>query len=87
LHASGDETDLFVLAELAEITKEVEEEELLSRNAFQQIIHNPENIRKVMLGIVLQVSVDLLLAVNSCIRTLTCLPVRLALLSRSSPSR
>jgi hypothetical protein len=59
LHASGNKEDVFVQAELVEIIQQVEEEALLSQNAFQQIFTNPQNMRKVALGVILQFSAQM----------------------------
>ncbi|EPQ25763.1 uncharacterized protein PFL1_06630 [Pseudozyma flocculosa PF-1] len=58
LHASGDVTDTFVVAEHAELQLKIREE-VESRSAWSEIFGDVQSIRKIMIGIILQFSVQM----------------------------
>lgn len=58
LHARGDVTDLFVVAEAAELKLAVEHERNV-KSGWLDLFTNPQNFRKIFLGVVLQFSVQM----------------------------
>lgn len=59
LHAHGNTEDIFVRAEMADITASIEKEALESKNAWSLLLFEPSNFRRLMLGIILQFSVQM----------------------------
>ncbi|EPQ53327.1 general substrate transporter [Gloeophyllum trabeum ATCC 11539] len=59
LHAHGDVNDTFVVAEYQEITHQVELEKQFTQNAWSQLLTNPSNLRRLILGVALQFSVQM----------------------------
>ncbi|TFK46300.1 general substrate transporter [Heliocybe sulcata] len=59
LHAHGDPTDPFVIAEYREIIDQVSLEKQLTQNAWSQLFLNPSNLRRLLLGVALQFSVQM----------------------------
>lgn len=58
LHARGDTSDPFVLGEFHEMQAKIREEASIDQG-WGQIFHNPQNFRRVMLGVILQFSVQM----------------------------
>ncbi|EKD05555.1 glucose transporter [Trichosporon asahii var. asahii CBS 8904] len=58
LHARGDTSDPFVLGEFHEMQAKIREEAQIDQG-WGQIFHNPQNFRRVMLGVILQFSVQM----------------------------
>lgn len=58
LHARGDTSDPFVLGEFHEMQAKIREEGSIDQG-WGQIFHNPQNFRRVMLGVILQFSVQM----------------------------
>lgn len=58
LHAHGDQSDLFVRTELAEIKTQLQLQSQ-TNSGWSEIFHSKQNIRKVMIGVILQFSVQM----------------------------
>ncbi|KEP53333.1 MFS sugar transporter [Rhizoctonia solani 123E] len=59
LHANGDTSDVFVQSELADIKASIEKDRQESENAWSLLFFEPSNRRRLILGIVLQFSVQM----------------------------
>ncbi|CAE6440057.1 unnamed protein product [Rhizoctonia solani] len=59
LHANGDTSDTFVQSELADIEESIEKDRRESENAWSLLFFEPSNRRRLLLGIVLQFSVQM----------------------------
>ncbi len=58
LHAYGNTSDPFVVSELAEMKAKIEEERD-QEQGWAEIFHNPNNLRKIFMGIIVQFSVQM----------------------------
>ncbi|KAF8710460.1 General substrate transporter, partial [Rhizoctonia solani] len=59
LHANGNTSDIFVQTELADIEASIEKEREESRNAWSLLFFEPSNRRRLLLGVILQFSVQM----------------------------